>query len=72
MKIVLLFTYKKKTMPNNITIINQEKLKNKIYVIRGIQVMLDFDLASIYWYSTKAFNQHVRNNIDKFDRNFMF
>ena len=72
MKIVLLFTYKEKTMPNNITIINQETLKNKIYTIRGIQVMLDFDLARIYGYSTKRFNEQVQRNIDKFDEDFRF
>ena len=59
-------------MPNNITIINQETLRDKIYLIRGIQVMLDYDLACIYGYSTKAFNQQVRNNIDKSNRYFMF
>lgn len=36
-------------------------------MIRGVQVMLDKDLAEIYGYSTKAFNQQVKNNIEKFD-----
>ena len=44
----------------------------KIYVIRGVKVMLDFELAEIYGYSTKAFNQQVKNNIDKFDDDFRF
>lgn len=34
--------------------------------------MLDADLAEIYGYSTKAFNQQVKNNIDKFDEDFRF
>ena len=34
--------------------------------------MLDFDLARIYGYETKAFNQQVKNNIEKFDNDFMF
>ena len=34
--------------------------------------MLDFDLAEIYGYTTKAFNQQVRNNIQKFDDDFRF
>ena len=34
--------------------------------------MLDADLAEIYGYSTRAFNQQVRNNIEKFDDDFMF
>ena len=34
--------------------------------------MLDFDLARIYGYSTKAFNQQIKNNADKFELDFMF
>jgi len=49
-----------------------EKLKDKIYTIRGLQVMLDFDLAEIYGYTTKAFNQQVKNNIERFDEDFRF
>ena len=51
---------------NEIAIINEESIKDKIYIIRGEKVMLDFELAEIYGYSTKAFNQQVKNNIDKF------
>ncbi|WP_454965195.1 ORF6N domain-containing protein [Filifactor alocis] len=47
-------------------------MKEKIYVIRGQRVMLDTDLAEIYGYSTRTFNQQVRNNIEKFDDDFMF
>ena len=47
-------------------------LENKIYIVRGKQVMLDFDLAMIYGYETKNFNRQVKNNIDKFDDDFMF
>ena len=43
-----------------------------IYEIRGQRVMLDFDLARIYDYSTKAFNQQIKNNIERFDEDFMF
>jgi hypothetical protein len=43
-----------------------------IYEIRGQKVMLDFDLARIYGYSIKAFNQQVKNNADKFELDFMF
>ena len=39
--------------------ITAESLKTKIYVVRGQQVMLDMDLAEIYGYTTKAFNQQV-------------
>ena len=37
-----------------------------------MQVMLDFDLAEIYGYTTKRFNEQVKNNIEKFDKDFMF
>ena len=47
-------------------------LQNKIYLIRGQKVMLDFDLAELYGYTTKAFNQQVKNNIEKFDEDFRF
>ena len=34
--------------------------------------MLDFDLAQIYGYETKNFNRQVKNNIERFDSDFMF
>ncbi len=57
---------------NDVVIIDKEKLKDKIYIIKGEKVMLDSDLAQIYGYTTKAFNQQVKNNIEKFDADFMF
>ena len=47
-------------------------IKNLIYTIRGIKVMLDSDLAKIYGYQTRSFNQQVKNNIEKFDEDFRF
>ena len=55
-----------------VQIIDENLIRNKIYVIRGCKVMLDYDLAEIYGYTTKAFNQQVRNNIEKFDEDFRF
>lgn len=52
--------------------IDEALLRNKIYTIRGQKVMLDSDLAEIYGYETKAFNRQVKNNIEKFDEDFMF
>lgn len=49
-----------------------EGIKNKIYTIRGVQVMLDSDLAEIYGYTTKSFNQQIKNNIERFDDDFRF
>lgn len=51
---------------------NFEDLSKLIYIVRGVKVMLDADLASIYGYTTKAFNQQVKNNIEKFDDDFRF
>ena len=45
---------------------------NKIYVIRGIKVMLDKDLAALYEVETKVFNQAVKRNIKRFPADFMF
>jgi hypothetical protein len=47
-------------------------IRDAIYTIRGMKVMLDADLAEIYGYTTKAFNQQVKNNIEKFDADFRF
>ena len=49
-----------------------DNIKDLIYTIRGMKVMLDADLAEIYGYSTKAFNQQVKNNLAKFDDDFRF
>ena len=59
-------------MENNISIIEETSLKDKIYIIRGKQVMLDFEQAELYGYTTKVLNQQVKNNYDKFDIDFMF
>ena len=47
-------------------------LETLIYEIRGQRVMLDSDLARIYEILTKAFNQAVKRNLDKFPADFMF
>ena len=52
--------------------LTEENIESMVYFIRGQKVMLDFDLARIYGYETKAFNQQVKNNIEKFDNDFMF
>ena len=58
---------------NKLIIVDESTLKDKIYTIRGQQVMLDFDLAEIYGYETKNFNRQVKNNIERFEgEDFMF
>lgn len=59
-------------MDNEILIHNEDDLRSKIYIIRGLQVMLDVDLAAIYGYETKRFNEQVKNNIERFDEDFRF
>ena len=59
--------------PNmEVTLIDEHTIRDKIYEVRGVKVMLDFELAEIYGYTTKAFNQQVKNNIEKFDDDFRF
>jgi len=57
---------------DEIMLVNQESLAEKIYMIRRQKVMLDFELAEIYGYETKRFNEQVKNNIEKFDDDFRF
>ena len=47
-------------------------IQNKIYEIRSHKVMLDFDLAELYEVQTKALNQAVKRNIQRFPSDFMF
>ena len=55
-----------------IAIVDERTIRDKIYIIRGVKVMLDFELAEIYGYTTRAFNQQVKNNASKFDDDFRF
>ena len=59
-------------MENEIIILDENDLKNKIYTIRGVQVMLDSDLAEIYGVETKRLNEQVKRNIERFPEEFMF
>lgn len=53
-------------------VLTPEIVQSRIYVIRGQRVMLDADLAEIYGYETKRFNEQVKNNAAKFDEDFRF
>ena len=52
--------------------LTEQNIESMVYYIRGQKVMLDFDLARIYGYETKRFNEQVKNNINKFPEDFMF
>lgn len=65
------------TREENITeqteeIMTVENIQNRVYFIRGQQVMLDTDLAIIYGYEVKKLNQQVKRNIERFPEDFMF
>lgn len=49
-----------------------QKIENMIYIIRGMKVMLDSDLAELYEVETKVLNQAVKRNIERFPQDFMF
>lgn len=55
-----------------IVVIDETMIKSKIHIIRNQKVMFDFELAEIYGYSTKRFNEQVKNNSEKFDDDFLF
>ena len=61
-------------MKNNkqLNIFNEQDIKNKIYVVRGVQVMIDSDLACIYEVTTGNLNKAVQRNIERFPEDFMF
>ena len=56
-------------MENKISTLQIEK---KIFVIRGVQVMIDRDIAELYGVETKVLNQAVKRNIERFPEDFMF
>lgn len=48
------------------------QIENMIYIIRGIKVMLDSDLAKLYEIDTSQLNRQVRRNLKRFPSDFMF
>jgi formaldehyde-activating enzyme involved in methanogenesis len=55
----------------NELIIDEESIQNKIYTIRGVQVMLDRDLAKLYNVETRVLKQAVKRNIERFPKDFL-
>ena len=55
-----------------VSIIPDEIISNKIYLIRNQKVMLDRDLADLYQVETKRLKEAVRRNINRFPDDFMF
>ncbi len=63
---------REKNMKKELAVFNQEDVRSKIYTIRGLQVMIDSDLAVLYEVPTKALNQAVKRNIERFPPDFIF
>ncbi|OQA94535.1 MAG: ORF6N domain protein [Bacteroidetes bacterium ADurb.Bin217] len=59
-------------MTDNVSIIPLKEIENRIYTIRGVQVMLDNHLAEMYGVETKVLNQAVKRNLDRFPDSFRF
>ncbi len=57
---------------NNDLALNEKNIRDKIHLIRGMQVMFDKDLAELYNVDTRSLNQAVKRNINRFPTNFMF
>ncbi len=57
---------------NNLSILPDETVINKIFVIRGQKVMLDRDLALLYGVETKRLKEAVKRNLKRFPEDFMF
>lgn len=57
----------------NSSILKQTAIESLIYEIRGMKVMMDFDLAELYQVETKRLKESVRRNIERFEgEDFMF
>lgn len=50
----------------------KDNLKDVIYEVRGVNVILDKDIAQLYGVPTGALNQAVKRNADRFPPDFMF
>ncbi len=59
-------------MEENAELLIMENIFDRVYFIRGQQVMLDYDLAQIYGYEVKRLNEQVKRNIARFPEDFMF
>ena len=59
-------------MGDTTELLTVESIRNCVYTIRGQQVMLDYDLASIYGYEVKRLNEQVKRNIKRFPERFRF
>ena len=59
-------------MPSRGNILPDQIIQNKIFTFRGVQVMIDSDLAELYGIPTSRLNEQVKRNIERFPEDFMF
>ena len=59
-------------MEDNIPLISDSMIENSIFTLRGIQVVIDKDIATLYGVETKYLNQAVKRNADRFPLSFRF
>lgn len=59
-------------MAETTELVTIDSIFNRVYTIRGQQVMLDYDLAEIYGYEVKRLNEQVKRNVVRFPKDFMF
>jgi len=59
-------------MSDKISILSQKEIENRIFTIRGFQVMIDSHLAEMYGVEIKRLNEQVKRNIDRFPDSFRF
>ena len=50
----------------------RERVESLIYVVLGKQLMIDSDLARLYWAETRRLNEQIKRNIDRLPEDFMF
>jgi len=53
-------------------LVMEQKILNRIYVVRGEKIMLDRDLAELYGVETRVLKQAVKRNMERFPKDFMF
>jgi len=69
MRSQIVIPLKEKTMNELIT---TKEIVSQIFFIRGVKVMLDYNLATLYEVETRVLNQAVQRNIERFPEDFMF
>ena len=52
--------------------VSEDAIRTMIVAVRGVQVMLDRDLATLYGVEVKYLNRQVKRNIERFPSDFMF